>query len=65
VRNVRGRLEGMSLPPDIIADGVEWINDMRPKKLSAFATRRPTKAELNRAIGTKAELRKLLRGIPK
>jgi hypothetical protein len=55
----------MSLPPDIIADGVEWINDMRPKKLSAFATRRPTKAELNRAIGTKAELRKLLRGIPK
>jgi len=26
----RGRIGGMSLPPDIIADGVDWINDMKP-----------------------------------
>jgi hypothetical protein len=35
------------------------------KSLAAFATRRPTKAEINKALGTKASLQKLLKGIPK
>jgi len=35
------------------------------KSLSAFATRRPTNAQINKALGTKASLRKLLKGIPK